>query len=299
MALKKTKAMTNYTPPAWAALPAGSHRLSCPHCGKESRRDRTMGVTIEHDGAGVAHCFRCEHVETFRPDQGHRERMARTPRPPAPPPAQKHLTLNEAARALWKSSLPIEPGTPAGRYLSARSCVQPPVASHLRWLPAHPHFTGHRGPCLIGLLTDAVTREARSLHFTWIQADGKKAPVEPPRMYLGQHVRVGTVCRLWPDEAVTYGLAVGEGVESVLSLAWAFTPAWACMDASGLAALPVLDGVESLLVACDRDMAGEKAATACAERWAAAGRDVLVTRQTVNDMNDLVQQIAVTDEVNQ
>lgn len=281
--------MTNYTPPAWAALPAGSHRLSCPHCGKESRRDRTMGVTIEHDGAGVAHCFRCEHVETFRPDQGHRERMTRTPRPPAPPPAQKHHTLNEAGRALWKPSLPIEPGTPAGRYLSARSCVLPPVASHLRWLPAHRHFSGYTGPCLLALLTDVVTREARSLHFTWIRADGKKADVEPPRMYLGQHVKAGTVCRLWPDSDVTYGLAVAEGIETALSLAHAYKPAWACVDAGNLAALPVLPGVESLLIACDRDPAGEQAAAACAERWTNAGATVAITRQTLNDLNDVAQ----------
>ena len=281
--------MTNYTPPAWAALPAGSHRLSCPHCGKESRRDRTMGVTIEHDGAGVAHCFRCEFTESYRPDRGQQAHHQPVARPPAPPPAQKHHTLNEAARALWRSSHPILPSTPAAAYLQARSCVLPPVSGHLRWLPAHRHFSGHTGPCLVALLTDVVTREAKSLHFTWVLPDGKKAPVEPPRLYLGGHAKAGSVCRLWPDSEVLHGLAVAEGIETALSLAHAFKPAWACMDAGGLAALPVLPGVESLVIARDRDSAGEKAAAACAERWTNAGATVVITRQTLNDLNDVAQ----------
>ena len=293
MASEKRQAMTNYTPPAWAALPAGSHRLSCPHCGKESRRDRTMGVTVEHDGAGVAHCFRCEHVETFRPDQGHRERMARTPRPPAPPPAQKFTSLNEAGRALWRSSHPILPSTPAAAYLQARNCVVPPVAGHLRWLPAHRHPSGYTGPCLVALLTDVVTRDAKSLHFTWIQPTGRKAPVDPPRLLLKSHIKAGSVCRLWPDSSVTYGLAVSEGIETALSLAHAFTPAWAAIDAGNLAALPVLPGVESLLIGCDRDPAGERAADELAERWLNAGATVVITRQTMNDLNDVVQAAAM------
>lgn len=287
----------NHTPPAWAGLPAGSHRLTCPHCGKESRRDRTLGVTIEHDGAGVAHCFRCEYVETYRPDRGqqaHHQPVPRIYHPPTTPP-QKHTTLNEAGRELWRAASLITPDTPAFDYLVARNCMLPHWrAGHLRWLPDHRHPSGYRGHCLVALLTDAATREAKSLHFTWIQPNGQKAAVEPPRLLLKGHVKAGTVCRLWPDSDVTYGLAIAEGIETALSLAHAYRPAWACVDAGNLSAFPVLPGVESLLIACDRDPAGEKAAATCASRWVDEGREVLITRQSCNDLNDLVQ-IAATD----
>ncbi len=285
---------SNRTPPTWAGLPAGSHRLSCPHCGKESRRDRTLGVTIEHDGAGVAHCFRCEFTESYRPDRGQQAHHQPVARPPAPPPPQKFTTLNEPGRVLWRSSHPILPGTPAAHYLMARSCLIPPPGTHLRWLPNHRHPSGYTGPCLVALLTDVATREHKSLHFTWIQPNGQKAPVEPPRLLLKGHVKAGTVCRLWPDSDVLHGLAIAEGVETALSVAHAYRPAWAAIDAGNLSAFPVLPGVESLLIGCDRDPAGEKAAATCASRWAAAGCEVLVSRQSVNDMNDLVQ-LAVTD----
>jgi len=33
-----------------------------------NERENTLGITIEHGGEGVAHCFRCGHIETNRPD---------------------------------------------------------------------------------------------------------------------------------------------------------------------------------------------------------------------------------------
>ena len=62
----------------WESLPVGEHRLSCPACGR-SPRDKTLGVTVEHDGAGVAHCFRCAHVEAYRPTRPTFVRLAVAP----------------------------------------------------------------------------------------------------------------------------------------------------------------------------------------------------------------------------
>jgi hypothetical protein len=144
----------------------------------------------------------------------------------------------------------------------------------------------------VGLITDAVTREPLSLHRTWVQADGRKAEVDPPRLLLARHRKQNGVIRLWPDECVSIGLGVAEGIESALSLAWAFVPVWACIDAGNLAALHVLDGIEHLTIAADNDPAGQAAAQTCAARWAAAGRTVTVTVQRQNDINDLVQGVA-------
>jgi hypothetical protein len=132
-----------------------------------------------------------------------------------------------------------------------------------------------------------------TLHRTWIRADGSKAPVVPPRMLLGSHRKAGGVIRLWPDEEVTSGLGVAEGIETALSLAHAFTPVWACIDSGNLAALPVLAGIESLLIAADHDPAGLRAAEACGKRWAIAGREAWIVQSDApgDDLNNMARAV--------
>jgi phage/plasmid primase-like uncharacterized protein len=71
-------------------------------------------------------------------------------------------------------------------------------------------------------------------------------------------------------------LLIAEGIETALTAAHHYAPAWSCIDAGNLGALPVLAGIESLVIAADHDPAGLKGARACAARWAAAGIDVCV-----------------------
>ena len=67
-------------------------------------------------------------------------------------------------------------------------------------------------------------------------------------------------------------------------------PAWALLSSSGVAAFPVLPGLEAVLIAADHDAkgAGQKAAATCAKRWIDAGREAirLVTTEP-GDLNDL------------
>jgi putative DNA primase/helicase len=202
----------------------------------------------------------------------------------------KHEVLSVFGLALWAECVPICGDGPL--YLQARHCVIPPEGSHLRYHPSLRHPSSHSGPALVALVTDALTGEAISLHRTWIKADGTKADIDPPRMLLGGHRKAGGVVRLWPDECVSHGLAICEGIETCLSLAHAYAPVWSCIDAGNLAAFPVLAGVESLVIGADNDPAGQKAAHACATRWADADREVLVTRQSANDLNDVVKEAA-------
>ncbi|SDQ29117.1 DUF7146 domain-containing protein [Paraburkholderia tuberum] len=268
---------------AWSQYEPGQHRASCPECGR-GERDKTLGITIEWDGKGVAHCFRCNHVETFRPEQGVHVTASDTPRIRATAPIAKHDTLSDYGRDLWAGSKPVA-GVARG-YLTERRCCIPPADGDLRWHPALKHPSGYVGPALIGLVTDAITCEPISLHRTWINADGTKADVDPPRMLLGGHRKQGGVIRLWPDEAVASGLGIAEGIETALSLAHGFEPVWSCIDAGNLAQFPVLPGIESLTIGVDNDPAGIDAANACAVRWVHADREVFVTRQAENDLND-------------
>lgn len=285
----------------WPDFNTGNHRTTCPQCGRDRARDKTLGVTMEADGSGVAHCFRCNYTDSFKSVESRRNLAALRPiqRPHAMPlwadahaeqgATHKRSQLSDYGQGLWQSCSPIN-GTIGAAYLVARRCAMPPSGGHLRFHPALKHGpSGYVGPALVGLVTDALTGQAMSLHRTWVKADGNKAPIDPPRLMLGGHTKQGGVIRLWPDEAVEGRLAVGEGVETCLSLAHAFTPVWALVDAGNLAAFPVLSGVSDLLIAQDRDPAGEKAAQSCAKRWSLAGATVRITMQDANDLNDCVR----------
>jgi hypothetical protein len=290
----------------------GPRRQECPGCSR-GPRDKTLGVTVDDRGA-VAHCFRCEFTAAHnadgglnlsalkrgpvvvgddhgkRPtlaDAGERMRNGRIlPRQPL----SKHETLSDYGRQLWSACRPIS-GL-ARAYLEARACVIPPADGDLRWHPdlKHPPL-GESGPALVALVTDAATREPLTLHRTWIRADGTKADFDPPRMLLGGHRKAGGVVRLWPDDAVTEGLGIAEGIETALSLAHAFQPVWALIDAGNLAAFAPLAGIESLLIAADHDDVGTRAADECGRRWQEDGREVgIVTPPTSKaDLNDVAR----------
>lgn len=181
-------------------------------------------------------------------------------------------TLDPHWMRYWESIGPVRDAARA--YLQARQCAIPPTDGDLRFDPAARHLAGYVGPCLVALVTDVASREPISLHRTWINADGTKADVEPPRLLLGGHRKAGGVIRLWPDEALTQGLAIAEGIETALSLARVFQPAWALIDAGNLAKLPVLSGIDALTIAVDEDSAGIRAANSCADHWALSDRDV-------------------------
>lgn len=264
-------------------LEPGNHRLTCASCAR-GPKDRTFGATVDREGVVVGHCFRCGHVETYRPERGSNCRRGKAiSRPVA---SFKRESLSEYGTELLGACTALH-GTIGEAYLLARGCVIPPADSDLRFHASLKHpATDYAGPALVALVTHAATRAPLTLHRTWIRADGRKAGIEPPRMLLGGHSKRGGVIRLWPDETVTTGLALAEGIETALSLAHDYAPVWSAIDAGNLAALPVLDGIEVLVIGADHDPAGITAATACADRWAAARVDVRIIAPATGDWND-------------
>ena len=261
----------------------GQHRLVCDNCGR-GPKDKTLGLKIEADGSGVAHCFRCDYTESHHPDRGTVRRP--TIKPDRKPDVQQHTSLSDWGRNLWASCMPLS-GV-AVQYLKARHCVVPAYGD-LKWDPALKHPSGYVGPALVALITDVETNEPLSLHQTWITATGK-ADVKPARRLLGNHSIVGGCIRLTPNDEVVAILGIAEGIETALSLAWAPLPVWATIDAGHMSKFPVLDGIRTLVIAQDQDPAGIAAAMTCAARWVAAGREVFATRQAANDLNDVVKE---------
>lgn len=260
---------------------AGQHRLECPSCGRGGR-DKTAGLKMEDDGAGVLHCFRCSYTENYTPDRGAAVRRAPSIKPSFKADVQQHQRLNDWGMALWKSTHDL--GGVAAQYLRSRHCVVPAYGD-LRWLPSLKHPSGYVGPALVALITHVLTNEPLSLHRTWITPTGK-ADIENSRLLLGNHATVGGVIRLTPDDEVNSVLGIAEGIETALSMAHAPLPVWATIDAGHMAQFPVLRGIQTLVIAVDNDPAGIAAATACADRWADADKTVLLTAQPENDLND-------------
>ena len=211
------------------------------------------------------------------------------PRQAAPRAAERPRGLSDSARALWAATEPISGA--ATDYLQARACVLPPADSDLRCMPALRHPSGYIGPALVALITDTETGAPRSLHRTWIKPDGSKADVRLPRLLLKDHPIAGGVIRLWPDDAVTAGLGIAEGIETALSLAHGYEPVWSLIDAGHLAKFPVLNGIEDLIIAADNDAAGRKAADECARRWSPhAAVRVISADADGCDLNDEVRE---------
>lgn len=267
--------------------PGAAERARCPQCDRRGHDD-ALSVKIDDDGRGATWiCHRCGWAGGVRDGTA----TTTTPvRPARPAPDVHHATLSDWGRRLWASCRVITDGDPGGRYLDARGCRLPHPDGDLRWCPSLRHPCGHVGPALVALVTDVVTADPISLHRTWIADDGsgQKAPIDRPRVLLKGHRKAGGVIRLRPDREVTMGLGLAEGIETALTLARAFTPVWATIDAGNLGAFPVLDGVESITVAVDHDPAGQKAFEALASRWANAGREVrrILAPAAGDDLND-------------
>ena len=101
----------------------------------------------------------------------------------------------------------------------------------------------------------------------------------------------GAAIMLDAFDAVTTGLHAGEGLETVATARQlGLRPAWALGSSGALASFPVLGGVECLTLLAEHDAASERVVQACAERWHAAGREVLINRPIGGkDLNDAIR----------
>lgn len=251
--------------PAYRDLPIGAHRLRCTYCGRNDR-DKNMSVTVHADRA-VYRCFRCDVAGA----QFH-DRRVDWPAQTRTTPIAPKLEWSTTAEAIWRRTQRLR-GTLGQFYLEYRGCALPPSDSHLRYLPPD----GRHPPTLCAAITNAVTGRPMSLHFTKLASDGRgKAGTDCDKTMLAGHRKAGGVVRLWPNEAVTTGLAISEGIETALAAAHAYTPVWACLDAGNLQTFPVLPGIECLTVLADHDDAGLHAAAIVGQRWADAGRESFI-----------------------
>ena len=164
----------------------------------------------------------------------------------------RRIDNSEASRAralrLWQQAKPIA-GTLAAQYLTKHrridlAALPANVDDVLRFHPNCPFGSGTRHPCLLALMRDIASDEPTGIHRIALTANGSKID----RRMLGR----GGAVKLWPAGAQ---LIIGEGIETTLAAATRIShrgaplrPAWSAVSSGALGKLPVVAGVERLIV---------------------------------------------------
>lgn len=165
-----------------------------------------------------------------------------------------------ARRAVWKASVPISLGDPAGKYLNKRcgltafpKCLRY-VKDLMYWDDGAIYF-----PAMIALVSDKDGNPI-NIHRTYLTKDGEKAPIESPRKMMPGGAPKGCAIRLAGAEKV---LGIAEGIETALSASILYeVPVWAAINSTLLSGWQPPDGIEKVIVFadCDRGFAGQAAA---------------------------------------
>jgi Toprim domain len=212
---------------------------------------------------------------------------------------QQHSADEKLAfmREIWNATQPLA-GTIGEKYLAetrgiAVGKLPPTIKSVLRFHPSCVFGAGEHHPCIVALMRDPLTDMAVGVHRIGLRQDNGVVH-KLDRKALGH---MGVV-KLWPVDGSDQ-LVVGEGIETVLAAATRIpyrgqplTPAWSAVAKGGLARLPVLPNVTTLIQLVDHDAnnEGQNAAARGRHTWEAAGRRVvpLIPRQKGWDFNDVV-----------
>ncbi|MGV1833029.1 DUF7146 domain-containing protein [Agrobacterium vitis] len=235
----------------------------------------SLGLIDFSDVAEEAHQF----LRMPSTDPGPQSKQhARTPAPSG---------STEAAKRLVTMCQPIV-GTPVEAYLRGRGITALHGTGNLRFHPRCYYRPDEHGPtetwpAMVGVVTDLSDR-VTGAHRTWLAPDGSgKAPIDIQRKamgdLLGHAVRFGH-----PGEV----LAVGEGIESVLSAREAVPgmSAAAALSAAHLAAIRFDDALRRLYIVRDNDHAGDGARNTLIERASAVGIELIALSPVLEDFNE-------------
>lgn len=210
------------------------------------------------------------------------------PPPPKPaPPGPDPERLRERLRRAWAEALPA--GAPEARplrwYLRRRGLLDRQLAgtTAIRFHPALPYWEDGEQvgayPAMLAVV--AVIRGSGyvpvTLHRTYLDAEGRKAPVPSPKKLMPSPREVtGGFIALAPFGET---LGIAEGIETALAVNRATgMPVWATVSASLMEKFTPPPGVRKLVIWADRDRsgAGERAAKALKARMWSLGIEAAI-----------------------
>jgi putative DNA primase/helicase len=276
---------------------------------RHSRHDRSLSVHISSvypEGfwvksfAGDDELLCRDHVRermglpSRRPSKGERASMTCAARPALvqrdEDENRKAAWVRDRFREIWAEAR--EPrGTIVQKYLAGRGLeLRDELAGTvIRFHPNLPWKDEDNRlilvPAMVCAMRNIQTDEIVAIHRRRLTPEGEK--VGKPMM-LGPSR--GAAVKLDPDETITLGLVLAEGVETALSARqFGYSPAWAAGCANAIARFPVLGGIEGLTLAAEEDKSGAnaRAIADCRRRYLAAGCDVMVLASRIGgDLNN-------------
>jgi len=189
------------------------------------------------------------------------------------------------ALTIWAEA--VNPGgTIVEAYLKSRGLEFHGDVVHALRFHRRLNFEGRTLAGMVALMRDVLTNEPCGIHRTFLDENGRKID----RRMLGR--AKDAAIKLDPDEDVTLGLHVGEGIETCLAAQQlGYRPVWALGSAPAIAKLPVLPGLASITVFAENDAASNSSAEACCAVYANAGREAWICHPPFGDMNDIVRRI--------
>lgn len=243
----------------------GKTDVPCPLCGPDrkhnaNRNRKTLRIWRKDDGFISYVCARCDAKGYAHEPRATKLSLRKTT---DEADDRERVERIKRAQALWAQTVPLA-GTLGHKYLTEIRGLKIDnlnLEHVLRWHERH--------RMMIALMTDPLTKEPRGIHRTFLDAEGNKLE----RKMLGPQ----GVIRLSPDEQVTQGLGICEGIEDGLAIllsGWA--PIWAATCAGAIQRFPLLAGIEALTIFQDDDHAGRAAAIKCAKTWDKARREVFL-----------------------
>ncbi|WP_284210057.1 DUF7146 domain-containing protein [Methylorubrum aminovorans] len=201
--------------------------------------------------------------------------------------AEDDARRQRSALTIWNAATDPR-GTIVSDYLRSRGLdlFDEIAGEAIRFHPRCPWGTG-LVQAMVAAFRNFETGEIIGIHRTALTTDGQKIG----RKMLG--IAAGAAIMLDPCEAVSFGLAIGEGIETSLSARQlGIRPAWALGSVDAIRTFPVLSGVEGLTVLSETGDSGASA-SACREvgtRWHRAERAVeIILPRVSGDLNDAIQ----------
>ncbi|WP_157861980.1 toprim domain-containing protein [Methylobacterium sp. Leaf361] len=195
----------------------------------------------------------------------------------------------DRVRRIWDEAERDPRGTLVARYLAEHRHLDlaHDVCGHaIRFHPAGP-WEGERVPMMLCGFRDIATDELVGLHRTRLDP-ATAAKID--RKMLGR--AGGAAIKLTQDADVMTGLHLAEGVETALAgMALGFRPMWALGSVGGIAAFPLMSGIEALTICAETGEASQAAVNQVGTRWSDAGREVLIAApKTGSDLNDAIRE---------
>lgn len=169
----------------------------------------------------------------------------------------------DALNRVWRESKPVVTGDLVWMYLNGRTGIET-VSPSIRFHPKLRYDKDRSFPAMVAMVT-MPDGTRTTLHRTWLDGKGGKAPVDEPKKVMAGTIKTGSI-RL-TDVQDCIGIA--EGIETALSVQVRFeVPTWAAISAGGVRDWIPPAGIKHVMVFGDNDAnyTGHSAAYSLANR---------------------------------